>query len=119
MNGGLAKLARVYRLVTPDHTCKYGLKSVELLKREGYSVEDHLLRNRADEDAFKAKHGVKTTPQTFIEGKRISGYVGVRRHLGLNGYDFHAMCERPPLVAMAVTVALILLAVSIVMSFAM
>lgn len=119
MNGGLGKLAHVYRLVTPHRTCKYGSKSVELLKRQGYSVHDHHLRTHAEEDAFKSKHGVKTTPQAFIEGKRISGYVGVRRHLGLKGYDYYAVCERPTLVALAVIVVLILLAVWIVMSFAM
>ena len=33
-------------------------------------------------DAFKQEHGVETTPQTFIDGKRIGGYDDVRAHFG-------------------------------------
>ena len=34
------KHAKLYRMVMPDHTCPYGLKSLDLLKRKGYKVED-------------------------------------------------------------------------------
>ncbi|EKF40200.1 hypothetical protein NA8A_22181 [Nitratireductor indicus C115] len=61
-------------MVTAEHTCPWGLKSLDLLRREGYEVEDHELTSRAEIDAFKAEHGVETTPQTFIDGKRIGGY---------------------------------------------
>ena len=33
-------------------------------------------------DAFKAEHGVATTPQTFIGGTRIGGHDALREHLG-------------------------------------
>ena len=66
----------------PDHVCPYGLKTIDLLKREGFSVDDHHLRTRAETDAFKEKHGVKTTPQTFIDGKRIGGYDDLREFFG-------------------------------------
>ncbi len=69
-----AKHAELYRMVTAEHTCPYGLKALDLLKREGYEVDDHHLTTREETDAFKAKHDVKTTPQTFIDGKRIGGY---------------------------------------------
>lgn len=68
------KHAEVHRMVTPEHICPWGLKTVDLLKREGYEVDDHKLTSRAETDAFKEKHGVETTPQTFIDGQRIGGY---------------------------------------------
>ena len=77
-----AKKASVWRMVMPDHVCPYGRKSVWLLKREGYRVEDHWLETREQTDAFKAGHGVKTTPQTFIDGQRIGGWDDLRRHFG-------------------------------------
>lgn len=74
--------AILHRMVTPEHTCPYGLKVKDLLERKGFTVEDHLLATRPEVDAFKAKHGVKTTPQTFIGGQRIGGYDDLRRHFG-------------------------------------
>jgi len=76
------KSATVYRMVMPEHTCPYGLKTVDLLKREGFKVDDHYLKTREETDAFKAKHGVKTTPQTFIGGTRIGGYDDLREYFG-------------------------------------
>lgn len=77
-----AKKAVVYRMVMPEHVCPYGIKTVDLLKREGFEIEDHLLETRAETDAFKKKHGVKTTPQTFIGGERVGGYDDLREHFG-------------------------------------
>ena len=76
------KTATVYRMVMPGHLCPYGLKTVDLLKREGFAVEDHHLETRAETDAFKAEHDVATTPQTFIDGQRIGGYDDLREYLG-------------------------------------
>ena len=77
-----AKKATVYRMVMPEHVCPYGLKTVDLLKREGFEIEDHHLETREETDAFKEKHGVKTTPQTFIGGERIGGYDDLREYFG-------------------------------------
>ena len=55
--------AKLYRMVMPGHTCPYGLKSKDLLERQGFEVEDHHLTTREETDAFKAKHDVETTPQ--------------------------------------------------------
>lgn len=74
--------AVVYRMVMDKHICPYGLKSVDLLKSKGYEVEDHHLTTRADTDDFKDKHDVKTTPQTFIDGKRIGGYDDLKGFFG-------------------------------------
>ena len=76
------KTATVYRMVMPGHLCPYGLKTVDLLKREGFAVEDHHLETRAETDAFKTEHDVATTPQTFIDGQRIGGYDDLREYLG-------------------------------------
>ena len=103
--------AVLYRMVMPDHTCPYGLKARHLLKSKGYAVEDHWLKTRAETDAFKAQHDVKTTPQTFIEGMRIGGYDDLRRHLGLKVADPKAKTYTPVLVVFAVT-ALMALALS-------
>ncbi|HBM71230.1 MAG TPA: glutaredoxin, partial [Erythrobacter sp.] len=69
-------------MVMPGHLCPYGLKTVDLLKREGFAVEDHHLETRAQTDAFKTEHDVATTPQTFIDGQRIGGYDDLREYLG-------------------------------------
>src|SRR3569623_157361 len=77
-----AKHATLYRMVMPEHVCPYGLKSKYLLESHGYTVADRWLRSRAETDAFTAEHGVKTTPQTFIDGKRIGGNDDLRRFFG-------------------------------------
>ncbi|NND44220.1 MAG: glutaredoxin family protein [Xanthomonadales bacterium] len=77
-----SKTAQLYRMVMPDHICPYGLKSKYLLERQGFKVEDHHLETRAETDAFMDKHGVETTPQTFIDGQRIGGYDQLRVYFG-------------------------------------
>lgn len=74
------KRAVVYRMVTDDHICPYGIKSVQLLERKGFVVEDHHLETREETDAFKEEHSVETTPQTFINDKRIGGLDKLRNH---------------------------------------
>src|SRR3954468_8262790 len=74
--------ATLYRMVMDQHVCPYGLKAKDLLRRQGYAVEDHRLRPRAETDAFKAEHKVATTPQVFIAGARIGGYDDLRRTFG-------------------------------------
>ena len=78
-----AQAARLYRMVMPGHVCPYGRKSKWLLERRGYAVEDHHLTSREETDAFKAKHDVKTTPQTFIGGERVGGYDALRERFGI------------------------------------
>ncbi|MFC4172430.1 MauE/DoxX family redox-associated membrane protein [Microvirga sp. GCM10011540] len=106
-----SKQATIYRMVTPEHTCPYGLKSVDLLKRKGYAVNDILLKNRAEQDAFKAEHDVRTTPQTFIDGKRIGGWDDLRRFFGQTVHEANATSYRPVVVVFGVA-ALMALATS-------
>ena len=76
------KTATLYRMVMTDHMCPYGLKSKDLLERQGFHVDDRHLTSRAEVEAFKAKHDVKTTPQTFIGEVRIGGFDDLSAHLG-------------------------------------
>jgi glutaredoxin len=77
-----AKTASLTRMVMPTHTCPYGVKSKWLLEKHGYTVEDYWLTTREETDSYKAAHGVETTPQTFIDGKRIGGYSDLRAFFG-------------------------------------
>lgn len=104
-----AKTAVLYRMVMPEHLCPSGLKARHLLKSKGYAVEDHWLKSRAETDAFKAQHDVKTTPQVFIDGQRIGGYTDLRGYFGAR--DPKAPTYTPVLVVFAVA-ALMALAAS-------
>ena len=106
-----ARHAVIYRIVRPDHVCPWGLKARHLLKSKGFTVDDRWLETREANEAFKAEHGVKTTPQVFIDGVRIGGYDDLRRHLGLKVADPQAKTYGPVLAVFAVT-ALMALAVS-------
>ena len=97
------KKAVIHRMVMPSHTCPYGLKAVDLLKRSGYEVEDHHLTTREETDAFKTEHDVKTTPQVFVDGRRIGGYDDTRRFLGKTVVDPKATTYRPVAVLFAMT----------------
>ncbi len=98
-----SKRATLYRMVMPEHVCPYGLKSKWLLESRGYTVDDHWLRTRAETDAFKAEHGVTTTPQTFIEGKRIGGNDDLRRFFGKHVPAAGATSYKPVIAVFAMT----------------
>ncbi len=108
---GKGTTAVLYRMATPEHLCPFGLKSRWLLNRKGYRVEDNLLTNRAEQDAFKEKHDVKTTPQTFIQGERVGGYDDLRRRFGLAVKDPDATSYQP-VIAVFVVAALLAVAVT-------
>ena len=103
--------AALYRMVMDKHVCPYGLKAKDLLRRQGYVVEEHWLRTREETDAFKAEQGVRTTPQTFIGGERIGGYDDLRRHFGKTVADPKVTTYKPVATLFAMT-ALMALAVS-------
>lgn len=98
--------AVLHRMVMADHTCPYGLKALDLLKRRGFDVEDHHLTTRTETDAFKSEHGVKTTPQVSIAGERIGGYDELRRHFGLRVAEPGATSYRPVAALFAMTALL-------------
>ncbi len=77
----MAKTATLYRMVLPDHTCPFGVHARELLDAAGFEVDDRILRSRAEVDAFEEKYGVDTTPQVFIDDRRIGGSDDLERYL--------------------------------------
>lgn len=103
--------AVLYRMATDNHICPFGLKSRDLLKRKGYDIEDHLLKTREETDAFKEKHDVKTTPQTFIKGERVGGYDDLRAFFGLKRQqDNNDKITYQPVIAVFATTLLMALA---------
>lgn len=79
----MKKTAKLYRMHTNDHICPYGLRSKDLLERKGFEVEDHKLTSREETDEFKKKHNVKTTPQAFIDEKKVGGYDDLRDYFDM------------------------------------
>ena len=77
--------AILYRMVLPEHTCPFGVRALKLLQGAGYEVDDHVLRSRAEVDAYERETGVETTPQVFIDGERIGGSEELERHLAQKG----------------------------------
>ena len=110
-NDSYPKTAVIHRMVMANHVCPWGLKAVDLLRREGFTVEDHHLTTREETDAFKAQHAVATTPQIFIGGQRIGGYDDLRRYLGKPVADSKAVSYRPVIAIFTIT-ALMALATS-------
>ncbi|MBO9621302.1 MAG: glutaredoxin [Sphingomonas sp.] len=97
-------------MVMDKHLCPWGLRALDLLRRKGFEVEDHHLTTRAETDAFKAEHGVQTTPQTFIDGERIGGYDDLRRYLGLKVRDPKALTYAPVIALFGMAAAMALAA---------
>jgi len=107
----MSQQASLYRMVMDKHVCPYGIKAKDLLRREGFTVDDHWMRSQEETEAFKAAHDVKTTPQVFIGGKRIGGYEELRRYLGKAVADPKAVTYKPVMAVFSVT-ALMALATS-------
>ncbi|GAA0852106.1 MauE/DoxX family redox-associated membrane protein [Aliiglaciecola litoralis] len=94
--------AKLYRMHTDQHICPYGLRSKDLLERKGFEIEDHQLSSRAETDKFKAQHNVQTTPQTYIDGRRIGGYDDLRTHFGMGAAGQTGTTYTPVLAIFAV-----------------
>lgn len=103
--------ATLYRMVMKNHLCPFGLKSLDLLKREGFTVDDRHLTSREETDAFQREYNVDTTPQTFIDGQRIGGYDELRRYFGKSVKEPDEVTYQPVIAVFACT-ALMALAVS-------
>lgn len=74
---------RLYRMDLPDHACPWGLRAVRLLQERHIPFEDHRLTSAKEVEAFKAAHGVATTPQVFSGDERIGGYSDLAVRLGV------------------------------------
>lgn len=74
------RTAILYRMILPDHVCPFGVRAKAMLEDQGFEIEDRILRSREEVDAFKAEHGVATTPQVFIDDERIGGSDDLERY---------------------------------------
>lgn len=104
----MKKTATLYRMVTPDHLCPWGIKAKDLLRRNGYEVEDHLLESKEANDAYKREHGVSETPQIYLEGNRLGGHDALRDHLGMGPDPKEGTTYQPVLAVFAVTLPMAL-----------
>jgi glutaredoxin len=68
-------------MVLPDHVCPFGVRAKEMLEHAGYTIDEHILQSRDEVDAYEREQGVETTPQVFIDGKRIGGADELERYL--------------------------------------
>lgn len=106
----MSKEATLYRMVTDKHICPYGIKSKDLLQRQGYSVNDHHLTTRQETDRFQEEHNVETTPQTFINGERIGGYDDLQEFFGVRSKENEDATTYQPVIAVFATTFLMAIA---------
>jgi len=102
----------------PEHICPYGVKSLYLLKKQGYEVIDNHLTTRAETDAFKAEYAVETTPQSFIGEQRIGGHTELRKYFGQTVLESGDTTYKPVLAIFAVGL-LLAVAVGVLTSWSM
>ncbi|WP_051062766.1 MauE/DoxX family redox-associated membrane protein [Ilumatobacter nonamiensis] len=98
------KTATIYRMVMPDHVCPYGIKTLDLLERQGFEVEDVHLETDEETTAFREKWNVETTPQTFVDGELIGTLDDVREFVGKKRKDGGGTSYWPVLTLFAVTI---------------
>lgn len=104
----MSKQAEIYRMVMPGHLCPWGIKALDLLKRNGFDVEDHHLESMEASQKYKDDHGVDETQQIFIEGEHIGGYDELRDHLGLSPDPREGESYQPVIAIFAVTLLMAL-----------
>ncbi len=95
--------AHLYRMDMTEHVCPSGLKAKALLQKKGVAFEDHLLTSRDQVDAFKEEHEVKTTPQIWIDGKRIGGFDALSEYFGENTKTENTTSYTPVIALFAMT----------------
>ena len=77
----MARVATLYRMKLDTHECPYGLLARRMLEDAAFTIDEKLLTTREQVDAFKAEHGVATTPLIFVDGERIDGSEELARYL--------------------------------------
>jgi glutaredoxin len=68
-------------MVLPDHECPFGVRARTMLEQAGFDIDERILASRDEVEAFKAEHGVATTPLIEIDGKAIGGSNDLERYL--------------------------------------
>lgn len=105
------KKAKIYRMLTPDHMCPWGLKAKSILERKGYEVEDHHLETMDENKAFKEEHGYDETPQIWMDGEHVGGYEAMREKLGMSRAEDEGKTYQPVIALFATTFPMALAAV--------
>lgn len=100
---GERKSATIYRMVMPEHVCPYGIKTLDLLERQGFEVNDIHLETEEETTAFREKWGVETTPQTFVDGALVGTLDDVREFVGKSRKDGDGSSYWPVLTLFAIT----------------
>jgi glutaredoxin len=106
--------ATVYRLVTPEHECPYGLKTIDLLRRNGIEIDDRQLKTEEEATELRERLDVDTTPQTFVDGELIGTLDDVREYFGEDVPDDDAESYRPVVTLFAVMFLMALGAASVI-----
>lgn len=75
------KKSTLTRMVLPEHECPFGVRAKALLDDAGISYKEHILKTREEVEAYKAKHGVQTTPQVVLDGRHIGGSDALEEYL--------------------------------------
>lgn len=102
--------AIIFRMVMSDHLCPFGLKSLDALKHAGYDIIDRHITTQDENTLVKDTLGVKTTPQTFIDGKRVGGNDDLQVFLGNHEFETDDDTTYAPIVAIFAVTALMTLA---------
>ena len=76
-----SRTATLTRMVLPDHECPFGLRARAMLEQAGYDIDERILASRDEVEAFKAEHGVTTTPLIAIDGETVGGSDDLERYL--------------------------------------
>ena len=97
------KQATIYRMVMPDHVCPYGIKTLDLLERQGFEVDDVHLGTDEETTAFREEWDVETTPQTFVDGELVGTLDDVREYVGKKRKDGGGTSYWPVLTLFAIT----------------
>lgn len=79
------RTATLTRMVLPGHECPFGVRAREMLEQAGFEIDEHILTTREEVDAFKAEHGISTTPLIEIDGKAIGGSGALKTYLAGTG----------------------------------
>lgn len=65
-----AQKNEVYRRAS----CPFGKKAVKLLEEQEIAFADHVFESPEQEQDFKSRHKVSTTPLIFLDGTPVGGY---------------------------------------------
>lgn len=75
--------ATLYRL--PN--CGFGIRAKQLLEANGYAIDDHIFDSSDEAQSFMTKHDVETTPQVFIDDKRVGGSDDLEKYLSHHAHE--------------------------------